>query len=61
MSISLTLCKNEKVKHHIRMNTHKIIALKFWVENGVNVLCDWTQVSLMLHLYGEPPTSKNTT
>jgi len=36
------LTKNEKVEHYIKIKTHKLIVLIFWVENGVNVLCDWT-------------------
>jgi len=38
VSLSLTLTKNEKVEHYIRIKTHKLIALKFWVESGVNIL-----------------------
>jgi len=29
MSLSPTLSKNEKVKHHIRMKTNNLIALRF--------------------------------
>ena len=29
MSLSLTLTRNEKVEHHIRIKTHKPIALRF--------------------------------
>jgi len=29
----------EKVEHYIRIKTHKPIALRFWVESGVSVLC----------------------
>jgi len=56
-----TLGRNEKVKYHIRTKTHKSIALKFWVESGVNVLCGWSQVSLVLYLPSESPPSKNPT
>ena len=34
--LSPTLTRNEKVEHHIRIKTHKPIALRFWVESGVN-------------------------
>jgi len=40
---------NEEVKHDIRIKTYKFIALRFWVESGINVLCGWTQVSLVLY------------
>ena len=50
MSLSLTIARNEKVEHYIRIKTHKLIALRFWVESGVNALCGWTQVSLVLYL-----------
>jgi len=39
MSLSFTLVRNEKVKHYIRIKTHKSISLRFWVESGVNTLC----------------------
>jgi len=42
MSLSLVLARNEKIEHYIRINTHKPIVLRFWVESGVNVLCGWT-------------------
>jgi len=50
VSLSSTLGKNVKVEHHIRTKTHKPIALRFWVESDVNVLCGWVQVSLVLYL-----------
>jgi len=53
VSLSPTLAKNEKVEHYIRIKTHKPIALRFWVESGVNVLCGWVQVSLVLYLLSE--------
>jgi len=37
VNLSLTLTKNEKVEHYKRINIHKLIALKFWIKNGVNV------------------------
>jgi len=46
VSLNPTLAINEKVEHYIRIKTHKSIALRFWVESGVNALCGWTQVSL---------------
>jgi len=39
VSLSPTLVRNEKVEHYIRIKTHKPIALRFWVESGVSVLC----------------------
>jgi len=39
MSLSLTLARNRKVEHYIKIKTHKSIALKFWVESDVNILC----------------------
>jgi len=42
-----TLVRNEKVEHYIRIKTHKLIALRFWVKSGVSVLCGWAQVSLV--------------
>ena len=39
VSLSLTLTRIEKVEHYIRIKTHKPIALRFWVESGVSVLC----------------------
>jgi len=38
MSLSLILSKNEKVKQHIRKKTHKLNALRFWVEGSVILL-----------------------
>jgi len=61
VSLSPTLGRNEKVKHHIRTKTHKPIALRFWVESGVNALCGWAQVSLVLYLPSEPPPLKSPT
>ena len=55
VSLSPTLGKNEKVEHHIRTKTHKPIVLRFWVESGVNTLCDCAQVSLVLCLYPMKP------
>jgi len=40
VSLNPTLARNEKVEHYIRIKTrHKHIALRFWVESGVNTLC----------------------
>jgi len=39
VSLSSTLSKNEKVEHHIRMKTHKLTVLRYWVKSGVNPLC----------------------
>jgi len=50
VSLSSTLTRNEKVEHYIKIKTHKPIALRFWVESGVSVLCGWAQVSLVLYL-----------
>ena len=35
VSLSPTLSKSDKVEHHIRMETYKPIALRFWVKCGV--------------------------
>jgi len=45
VSLSTTLCRNEKVKQHIRKKTHKPNALRFWVKGGVIPLCDLLVVS----------------
>jgi len=50
VSLSFTLSKNEKVEQHIKIKAHKLIILKFWIESDVNILYNWTQVSLMLYL-----------
>jgi len=50
VSLSFTLTKNEKVEYYVRINIHKSIASKFWVESDVNVLCDWTQSHWVLYL-----------
>jgi len=39
VSLSPTLTRTEKIEHYIRIKTHKLIALRFWVESGVGVLC----------------------
>jgi len=52
------LTRNEKVKHYIRIKTHKLIALRFWVESGVNALCGWAQVSLVFVLSSDTPLYK---
>jgi len=57
-SQSPTLVINEKVGHYIMINTHKLIALKFWIESGVNALCGWAQVSLVLYLPSDTPSLK---
>jgi len=66
VNLSLILSKNEKIKHHITMKTHKSIALRFWVKSGINPLwVGWTHVSLVLYLPDDPlskdPTSANRT
>jgi len=55
MSLSFILAKNEKVEYYIRIKTHKLIVLRIWVESGVNALCGYVQVSLILYLSGETP------
>jgi len=37
VSLSLTLAKNDKVEHYIRLKTHKPIALRFWVKKVVSM------------------------
>jgi len=44
VSLSPTLTIIEKVEHHIRIKAHKPIALRFWVESGVGILCSWAQI-----------------
>jgi len=46
VSLSLTLCKNEKVERHIKKKTCKLNVLRFWVEGSVRYL----SVSLSLTL-----------
>jgi len=53
--LSLTLIRNEKVEHYIRIKTHKSIALRFWVESGVSVLCGYAQILLVLFSPEKPP------
>lgn len=50
-SLSLTLSKNEKVKHHINVKTHYLIVLRFWVENDVNFLCVGFMSCLSVNLF----------
>ena len=50
VSLSPILVINEKVEHYIKIKTHTLIILRFWVKSGVNILCDWTQISLVLYL-----------
>jgi len=61
VSLNPTLARNEKVEHYIRIKTHKPIALRFWVESGVSVLCGWAHVSLVLYLPCDTPSLKNLT
>jgi len=61
VSLSPSLTRIEKVEHHIRIKTHKPIALRFWVESGVNALCGWAQISLVFVLPNETPSFKNLT
>jgi len=53
MSLSPTLIKNEKVEYYIRIKIHKFIVLRFWVKSGTNVLCSWTQISLVFVLFSD--------
>jgi len=46
VSLSPTLARNEKIEHYIRIKTHKLIALRFWVESDVNTLCETHYVNL---------------
>jgi len=41
------------LKFLLRIKTHKYIVLKFLIKIDVNILYDWTQVSLMLYLLNE--------
>ena len=38
VSLSPTLNRNEKVKHHIKTKIHKFIILRFWIKSSVNTL-----------------------
>jgi len=58
VSLNPTLARNEKVEHYIRIKTHKLITLRFWVESGVNTLLvglrsHWCCISLV-----KPPLYK---
>jgi len=44
--LNLTLIRNEIVEHYTRIKAHKSIVLRFWIENNVNILCGWIQISL---------------
>jgi len=44
------------MKYYIRINTHKPIVLRFWVESDVNILYGWVQVSLVFVLPIETPS-----
>jgi len=57
MSLSFTLVRNEKIENYIRIKTHKLIVLRFLVENDINVLCGWAQISSVLYLPVKPPLS----
>jgi len=39
VSLSFILVRNKKIEHYIKIKTHKLIVLRFWVESGVNALC----------------------
>jgi len=41
VNLSLIFVRNEKIEYYIRIKTYKPIALRFWVERGVNALCGW--------------------
>jgi len=47
VSLSPTLGRNEKVEQHIRKNTHKPNAVRFWVEGGVIPLYGLALVSFL--------------
>jgi len=52
----ISFTTSEKVEHYIRIKTYKPIVLRFWVESGVNVLCGWAHVSLVLYLPSGTPS-----
>jgi len=58
VSLNLTLTRNEKVEHYIKIKIHKLIVLRFWVESDVNVLCGQVQVSLVLYILSDTPLYK---
>jgi len=50
-SVSLsptTLSRNEILEQHIRKKTHKLNALKFWVEGDVIPLCEFDSVLILV-------------
>ena len=47
VNLSPTLSRNEKVEQHIRKKTHKLNALRFWVEGGVIPLYGLALVSFL--------------
>jgi len=55
VSLSPTLSRNEKVEQHIRKKTHKLNALRFWVEGGVIPLYGLALVSFLLIFPMFPP------
>ena len=50
------MVKNEKVEHYIKIKTHKLVVLRFWVESSINVLCSWVHVSLVFVVLNESPS-----
>jgi len=56
MSLNFTLSKNEKVEHHIKKNTHKPNILRFWVEDGIILLCVGSGSNSSLCLSSQQPS-----
>jgi len=56
VSLSPILARIEKVEHYIRLKTHKLTTLRFWVESGVSALYGLAQVSLVLYLPSDTPS-----
>ena len=55
MSLSPTLGKNEEVEQHIKKKTHKLNALRFWIEGGVILLYGFDSVLIVWDLPGFLP------
>jgi len=56
MSLSPTLSRNEKDEQHIRKKTHKLNALRFWIESGVIILYGFGSVLILVCLPGDSPS-----
>jgi len=55
VSVGPTSSKNEKVHQYIRRNSHKPIALRYWVGGGDNPLCGFSSGSMSLDRRAHSP------